>query len=124
MVVLIVGLFVPREQGGALGAIALVGVGAAIVATVALWGQNRSAFDGTIAGDSFFVFFGAVSLAIVALTIILSAEFVTREGFSAGEYYTLILFSGAGMLILAASRELIALLIGLEVLSMSLYVLS
>jgi NADH-quinone oxidoreductase subunit N len=124
MVVLIVGLFVPREQSGALGAIGLVGIGAAIVATVALWGQNRTAFDGTIAADNFFVFFGAVSLAIVALTIVLSAEFVTREGFSAGEYYTLLLFSGAGMLILAASRDLIALLIGLEVLSMSLYVLS
>jgi NADH-quinone oxidoreductase subunit N len=124
MVVLIVGLFVPREQGGALGAIGLVGIGAAIVATVAMWGQTRTAFDGTIAADNFFVFFGAVSLAIVALTIVLSAEFVTREGFSAGEYYTLLLFSGAGMLILAASRDLVALLIGLEVLSMSLYVLS
>jgi NADH-quinone oxidoreductase subunit N len=124
MIVLLVGLFVPREQGGALGAIALVGVGAAIVATVALWGQNHATFDGTIVADNFFVFFGAVSLAIVALTIVLSAEFVTREGFSAGEYYTLVLFSGAGMLILAASRELIALLIGLEILSMSLYVLS
>jgi NADH-quinone oxidoreductase subunit N len=124
MVVLIVGLFIPREQGGALGAIGLAGVGAAVIATVALWGQNRAAFGGSVVADGFFVFFGVVSLAIVALTIVLSAEFVTREGFSAAEYYTLILFSGAGMLILVASRDLIVLLIGLEVLSMSLYVLA
>ncbi len=124
MVVLIVGLFVPREQGGALGAISLVGVGAAIVAIVSLWGQNRSAFSGAVVADSFFVFFGAVTLAIVALIVVLSAEFVTREDFSAGEYYTLVLFSSAGMLILAGSRDLIALLIGLEILSMSLYVLA
>ena len=124
MVVLVVGLFIPREQGGALGAIGLIGVGGGIVSEVALWGQNRPAFSGEIVADGFSVFFGVLALAIVALTIILSAEFVTREGFSAAEYYTLILFSGAGMLILVASRDLIVLLIGLEVLSMSLYVLA
>src|SRR5712691_5581352 len=113
MVVLILGLFVPRDQGGVLGAIGLVGIGAAVVATAALWGQSRSAFSGSIAADNFFVFFGIVSLAILALTMILSAEFVTREGFSAGEYYALLLFTGSGMLILAASRDLIVLLIGL-----------
>jgi len=124
MIVLLVGLFVRRDQSPVLGAISLVGVSVALVATLALWGQNRTAFDGAIAGDSFFAFFGAVSLAIVAMTIILSAEFVTREGFQPGEYYSLLLFSSAGALILAMSRDLIVLLIGLEVLSMSLYVLA
>jgi NADH-quinone oxidoreductase subunit N len=124
MVVLITGLFVRREQSAVLGAIALLGIGVAVVATVTLWGQTREAFGGVIVADSFFVFFGTVSLAILALTIIMSAEFVQREGFSAPEYYSLLLFTGAGMLILAASRDLIALLIGLEVLSMSLYVLA
>ena len=124
MVVLIIGLFIPREQGGVLGAIGLIGVGFAIVGAVALWGQTRAAFNGTIVADGFSIFFGVVALAIVALTIVLSAEFVTREGFSAAEYYTLLLFSGAGMLVLVASRDLIVLLIGLEILSMSLYVLA
>jgi NADH-quinone oxidoreductase subunit N len=124
MVVLIVGLFIPRGQGGALGAIGLAGIGASIVSIATLWGQNREAFSGAVVADSFFVFFGAVSLAIIALTVVLSAEFVTREGFSAGEYYTLLLFTGVGMLILAATRDLIVLLIGIEILSMSLYVLA
>jgi NADH-quinone oxidoreductase subunit N len=124
MVVLIVGLFTRHEHSAILGAIGLIGVGLAVVATVALWGQGRVTFGGSIVADNFFVFFGVVSLAIVALTLILSAEFVTREEFSAGEYYALLLFSGAGMLVLAASRDLIVLLIGLEILSMSLYVLA
>src|SRR5690349_12704332 len=124
MIVLLVGLFVRRDQSAVLGAISLVGVSVALLATIALWGQNRAAFDGMVVGDSFFAFFGAVSLAIVALTIILSAEFVTRESFQAGEYYSLLLFSAAGALILAMSRDLIVLIIGLEVLSMSLYVLA
>ncbi len=124
MVVLIVGLFVRHEQSAVLAAISLIGVGASIAATLALWGQNRSAYGGSIVIDSYFVFFGAVCLGIVALTIILSSEFVSREGFSAGEYYTLLLFTGAGMLILVSSRDLIILLIGLEVLSISLYVLA
>src|SRR5579884_2186176 len=124
MVVLIVGLFVRHEQSPVLAAISLVGVALAFVATIALWGQDRSAFSGLVVVDSFFVFFGAVCLGIVALTIVLSSEFVNREGFSAGEYYTLLLFTAAGMLILTSSRDLIALLIGLEVLSISLYVLA
>ncbi|MGH2460100.1 MAG: NADH-quinone oxidoreductase subunit N [Chloroflexota bacterium] len=124
MVVLIVGLFVRHEQSAVLAAISLFGVGAALVATIALWGQNRVAYGGLVVADSYFVFFGAVCLGIVALAIVLSSEFVAREGFAAGEYYTLLLFTGAGMLILAASRDLIVLLIGLEVLSISLYVLA
>lgn len=124
MVVLIVGLFVEKERSAVLGAISLVGVGMALAADAALWGQNRTAFSGQIAADDFFVFFAGVSLAILALTIILSAEFVTREGFAAGEYYTLLLFTGCGALILAAARDLIVLLIGLEILSISLYVLA
>ncbi len=124
MIVLVVGLFVRHEQSAVLAAISLIGVGASLAAAIALWGQNRSAYGGSIVVDSYFVFFGAVCLGIVALTIILSSEFVSREGFSAGEYYTLLLFTGAGMLILASSRDLIVLLIGLEVLSISLYVLA
>ncbi|HEX5416983.1 MAG TPA: NADH-quinone oxidoreductase subunit N [Chloroflexota bacterium] len=124
MIVLLVGLFVKQDQSPVLGAISLIGVSVAFLATMALWGQNRPAFDGAVVGDSYFAFFGAVSLAIVALTTILSAEFVTREGFQAGEYYGLLLFASAGALILAMSRDLIVLIIGLEVLSMSLYVLA
>ena len=124
MVVLITGLFVKHEQSDVLSAISLVGVLAALIATISLWGQDRSAFSGLIVADSYFVFFGALSLGIVAMTIVLSTEFVQREGFSAGEYYALLLFTGAGMLILAMSRDLIVLLIGLEVLSISLYILT
>src|ERR1700682_1475414 len=65
MVVLIIGLFIPREQGGVLGAIGLIGVGFAIVGAVALWGQTRAAFNGTIVADGFSIFFGVVALAIV-----------------------------------------------------------
>jgi NADH-quinone oxidoreductase subunit N len=124
MVVLIVGLYLRYEQSAVLGAIALVGVGLAMVATIALWGQNRASFGGLVVADDFFVFFGAAALAILALTIVLSAEFVAREGFSAGEYYALLLFTGCGMLVLVAARDLIVLLIGLEILSISLYVLA
>ncbi|MBX6771476.1 MAG: NADH-quinone oxidoreductase subunit N [Chloroflexi bacterium] len=124
MVVLIVGLFVRREQSAVLAAIALIGTIVALFAALALWGSDRSAFGNAVAADSVFVFFGAVCLAIVALTVVLSAEFVAREGFSAGEYYALLLFTGAGMLVLASARDLIVLLIGLEILSLSLYVLA
>lgn len=124
MVVLIVGLFVRREQSAVLSAISLVGVVLALLATIALWGQNRTAFGGMVVVDSFSVFFGAVCLGIVALTVVLSTEFIVRERFSAGEYDALLLFTGAGMLILTASRDLVAVLLGLEVLSISLYVLA
>src|SRR5262249_59380928 len=61
---------------------------------------------------------------IVAVTILLSHEQLEREDFHAGEYYTLLLFSAVGMMLMAGAGDLVMVFLGLELLSISLYILA
>ena len=56
--------------------------------------------------------------------MLLSHEQLDREDFHPGEYYTLLLFSAAGMMLMAAAGDLIMVFLGLELLSIPLYILA
>jgi NADH-quinone oxidoreductase subunit N len=56
--------------------------------------------------------------------VLLSMDYLEREGISHGEYYALLLLTTSGMMVMAAATDLIAIFLGLEVLSISLYILS
>ncbi|MGQ9682509.1 MAG: NADH-quinone oxidoreductase subunit N [Anaerolineae bacterium] len=81
-------------------------------------------FGGALAADGLGVAFSAVTLMASALAVLLGTGFLRREGLDRPEYYVLVLFATAGALIMAAASDLVAVFIGLEVLSISLYVLS
>ena len=93
-----------------------------------LWGQNHAAFPsngaGTIVADDFALVFQLILVVVAALSIALSEKYVQTKGINYGEYYALMLFSTSGAMLMAASRELITIFIGLEILSIALYVLS
>ena len=66
----------------------------------------------------------AVILIITGATILLSLGYLERERLLAPEYYALVLFAAAGMMFLAGAEDLIVLFLGLEVMSISVYVLA
>jgi NADH-quinone oxidoreductase subunit N len=66
----------------------------------------------------------ALILAATAGTILLSLGYLEREGLLAPEYYTLVLFAASGMMFMAGAEDLIVLFLGLEVMSVSVYVLA
>ena len=107
-----------------LGIVALVGTGAAAAATVLMAGQTGTAFGGMIIGDAFSVYFRFLLLAIAALTLLSSLGYVEREGFPPGEFFALILFGTVGMGLMVASAELIVVFLGLEMSSISTYILA
>ena len=74
--------------------------------------------------DDFTVFFHVVFLFIVGMTILASMDFITRENIPQGEYYALLLFAGAGMLMMCGSNDLMMIFLGLEILSIATYVLA
>jgi NADH-quinone oxidoreductase subunit N len=125
-VVMLADLFIPARRGQShLGVISLIGLAITAGLSVALWGYNQSsAFSGMIAADNFSQFFNLLFVLIVAVTILLSHEQLEREDFHAGEYYTLLLFSAAGMMLMAGAVDLIMVFLGLELLSISLYILA
>jgi NADH-quinone oxidoreductase subunit N len=101
----------------------LIGLGGAIVSSILLWNRSTVGF-GVIAADNFGLFV-TITLSIVgALTLLFSAPIVERDGLPAGEYYALVLFSVVGMIMMATATDLLVMFIALEILSLSVYVLT
>jgi NADH-quinone oxidoreductase subunit N len=124
IVVLFLDLFVPAGRRSWLAAIAVIGLAAAIAASIPLWGQNRDAFANTVIGDSLAAFFDILLLGISILTVLISPRFLRALNINYGEYYVLLLGATAGMMLLAAATSLMTIFLGIELLSICLYVLS
>jgi proton-translocating NADH-quinone oxidoreductase chain N len=80
-------------------------------------------FAGLIQVDDFTTFFRILGAGIVAVTAIMSAQYLKERSKVQSEYYGLLLIAGAGMVYMAAARELLTAYIALEILSFSLYIL-
>jgi len=124
MAVLVLGLFVGKDQGGLLAGFCLGGLAVAAATIVPLLGSHRSAFAGMMAVDNFYLFFATISIAVTALAVLLSATYLDRTGLAHPEYYGLLVFGAVGMLVLVSASQLVVLLLGIELLSLSLYVLA
>ena len=105
---------------GGLGVIGLVG---AAVASTLLWNRTATSF-GVVQADNFALFVNIVLAIVGILTIMLSSQVIEREGIPAGEYYTLTLFSLAGMMLMASATDLLVVFLALEILSIAVYALT
>jgi len=81
-------------------------------------------FQNTIIIDGFSLLFGAIFLASTALVILLSARYLEIEREQEGEFYSLLLLACTGMMFMASGSDLIVLFLGLETMTLSLYVLT
>lgn len=113
-----------RTGGRVLATLALVTTGVSGALLVPLWSHPRSAFTGMLVGDDFLVYTGGLLLAVTAVSVLLSVPYLKREGLEPAEYFALLLFVTCGGLLLLAASNLLLLLLGLEILSLSLYVLT
>jgi len=107
-----------------LGWIALVGTVAALAATWCMAQSPGMAFWNTVQVDGFSVFFHVLVIAIAAVVILTSYEYMTVQRVRAGEYYALILFGAVGMALMSSAVELVLIFIALEISSISSYVLA
>ncbi len=112
----------PGEQMpiGPLGAIGLVG---AAIASLLLWNHNSTSF-GVVVADNFGLFVTWVLIIIGLLSLAISAPTIERERLPCGEYYALMLFAVAGMMLMATASDLLVIFLALEVLSLAVYVLT
>ena len=124
LLVLLLDLLPPRDRKDHLGAIGLLGVVASLFVTVAFWGTEERAFGGMLVLDGFAQFFNLVILWAVGLVLLLSLDYVRRQGMESGEFYILVLFAALGMMLMASAGDLIMVFLGLETMSISLYVLA
>jgi NADH-quinone oxidoreductase subunit N len=102
----------------------LLGLVAALFATLLLWGGRGRGFRDMIVLDNYALFFHLVIGYAAALIVLLSMDYLRLHGVESGEVYALVLFSTAGMLLLASAGDLIVVFLAIELMSLSLYVLA
>jgi len=103
-----------------LGVVGLVG---AAFATVLLWNHNASSF-GVVAADNFGLFVTGTLVVVGLLSLAISGPTIDREKLPGGEYYALMLFATAGMMLMATATDLLVIFLALEVMSLAVYVLT
>jgi len=86
-------------------------------------GDGVSGFGGMVRADLFSQFISYIVLIGGGLTVLAGKEYFIQREWHRGEYYSLILFASAGMLFMARGTDLLIIFLGLELLSISLYIL-
>ncbi len=103
-----------------LGVIGLVGAGLAVGG---LWNHNAISF-GVVVADNFGLFVTGILVVVGLLSLAISVPAIERQGLPRGEYYALMLFALAGMILMATATDLLVIFLALEVLSIAVYVLT
>ncbi|MCY3919307.1 MAG: NADH-quinone oxidoreductase subunit N [Chloroflexi bacterium] len=111
---------VPQEVWGYLSAAGLVVL---LVLTAVFYINVNDDFANVLAVDNYTVLFRVFFLGIAAFAILAGVQFAGDRLRHHGEFYGLIMFATLGMMLLAASRELITAYLSLELMSFSLYIL-
>ena len=123
---LIVDLFLPRKwMTAVLSLVGLVIAGVLLaVQAISTQGVAFSGFSGMITADGFALFLQAIFLLAAFIGVLISMDYLPRHGLERGEFYTLLLFTTSGMMLMALAANLIVVFIALEMLSIPLYVLT
>lgn len=123
-VLLLVDLFIPKDRKSITALLSALGLAITLGFTLAQIGQELSGFQGMVVLDGFSTFVNALLLLSGLLGIGLSFGYIKRMNMERGEYYTLMLFSISGMMLMAQAADLIVVFLALELLSIPLYVLA
>ncbi len=124
ILVMVADALVPAGRKRALGVLALLGVLAAGGALLYFSPPPGLAFGRSIQSGNFSSYFIFLFLLIAALVLLGSMDYLERDQVQHGEFYALILLATTGMCFMAASTELIMIFVGLEISSLSTYVLA
>ncbi|NJC96358.1 MAG: NADH-quinone oxidoreductase subunit N [Anaerolineales bacterium] len=123
-ILLLVDLFIPKDRKGLTAMLAALGLALTLGFILSQIGIERVGFSGMVVLDGFSTFVNALLLVSGLLGIALAYGYVKRMGIERGEYYTLLLFSITGMMLMAQAADLIVIFIALELLSIPLYILA
>jgi NADH-quinone oxidoreductase subunit N len=122
---IVVDLALPKQRrGGAVAIVAATGFAYSLGTAVYRWlyGQGGPAYNGFATGDSFALFFEILFASLGILTVALSHSYLRKRGLLEGEFHILIMAAVIGMMVLASATSLVTVFLGLELLSIALYI--
>jgi NADH-quinone oxidoreductase subunit N len=108
----------------ALPALSILGLAASGGAAILTWGSGGTIFDGTVFNDGFSEIFRVLFAVIGILTLLFSPHYLQKKSMRLGEYYALVLTAVFGMMVMVSAANLLLFFLGLETMSISLYILA
>jgi NADH-quinone oxidoreductase subunit N len=126
-VLLLLEAFAGGRQRAYLMPLTLASLGVALALELGQWGDAQhgtTVFHGLLAFDRYNIVFGCVFLLGAALTTLMAPAFMREHGFEFGEFYSLLVFATAGMMILAQATDFVTIFLGIETMSIAVYVLT
>jgi NADH-quinone oxidoreductase subunit N len=124
LVVMVLDFFLKDREKSILAWISILGLGLGIAETLLLWGGRDGSFGETVLLDNFALFFTQISIVAAALTILSSIHYVRDLQIHEGEFYSLVLFATVGIILMTSANDLIVFFLGLETMSVAVYVLT
>jgi len=124
IIILILDLFLDETKKFINGLVALLGFVAALVALYIVRDYGVEAFGGFFIMDKLSIYFNLLFCLVGAITVLLSHNYLKVEGVDRGEYYVLLMMATVGMMLLAGAGNLIMVFLGLETMSIPVYVLA
>jgi NADH-quinone oxidoreductase subunit N len=123
LILMLLDLIVRRKEVIAL--VGIIGTALALYLTFKVYGLDgpQTVFNGMFVLDGYSSFFKFIFYINAILTICISLKYMEIEKAAYGEYYALLLFATAGMMIIASALDLIVLYLGIELMSLSTYIL-
>ncbi len=125
MACMMVGVFVNEKK--ALSVVHVLSLASLIIVgilLVSMRDQPMSGFNGQFVSDDFAIYMKLLVLLGSFVTLLMSQSYLKRENMARFEYPVLVLFATVGMMMMVSANDLIALYLGLELQSLSLYVLA
>jgi NADH-quinone oxidoreductase subunit N len=127
LVAITVDLILPRGfRGPAVALVAFLGYLASLGIALGEWqnGSGGTAYYGFATGDSFALIFEMLFAVLGVLTVAISSPYLEERGWLESEFHVLTLAAVAGMMVLSSASSLVTVFLGLELLSIALYVAS
>ena len=126
VVLILVDVFTGERSRWASSSIAGIGLLLALIpiATLAYDGVDRVMFGGGFVVDNYALVLQALFVVAGYVVILLSTNYIAEGDYHEGEYYTLLLSSVLGMMVMASARDLISIFIALELVSIPAYMLA
>ncbi len=104
--------------------IALLGIAVSITFIASQWNHQVSGFYGMVTCDQFGVSFKLLFAIIAIMGVLIAQKYLEAKNLNRPEYYALLLFSTMGMMVMANTTDLVVIFLGLEIMSVPLYVLA
>jgi NADH-quinone oxidoreductase subunit N len=124
LLVLAMGLFKAGRAQRIVGPVSLLAMLVILAVVVVRFTQTEVFFSGVYQVDAYANFFKALFLLAAILVILSSGQYLERLGEKKSEFYALMIFATLGMMVMAAAGDLLTIYIGLELMTVSFYILT